>query len=495
MESIWDKDYVNYNCNEINENINTPILIIGGGLAGLMCAYNFMKNNIDFILVEAKLLAKGITSKTTAQLSVAHNILYNEINKKHGPQKTKEYLKNQINALNTLKEIIKNENIECDYHEESTIILANNKKNVKILKDLYQLFNEITDCNLLDESNNIFPNKCGLEFKNQAIINPNKFLMKIIDILLKKQIKLFENSKVTKINKLNNGYEVIINNKYLINTKKIIMSCHYPFLNPDNLYFTKIYQSKSYSIAFKTNVKINNNYLTTDKPYYYLRTYDHNTLIIGGSDHYSGINIDFNKCYQSLINKIYELDPKSTILFKWSAEDCIVIDSLPFVGHYSKNKTDILLITGFQKWGFTNSIVAAKTVTDIILNKKIDNIYKTNRVVLFKDLKGSLRLVAHSVNGLLLSRLFIKNYQLLNMEINSGIVTKYRNKNVLIYRENKNKFIILKNKCTHMGCTLIWNDTEKVWESKCHGSIFDPYGNVIYGPAIKSLELIEVKNI
>ena len=82
------------------------------------------------------------------------------------------------------------------------------------------------------------------------------------------------------------------------------MACHYPFLNPDNLYFAKIYQSKSYAIAFKTKLKLTANYVSLDQPYYYIRTYDNSTLILGGSDHYTGLDIDINNCYEILINKI-----------------------------------------------------------------------------------------------------------------------------------------------------------------------------------------------
>jgi len=100
-------------------------------------------------------------------------------------------------------------------------------------------------------------------------------------------------------------------------------------------------------------------------------------------------------------------------------------------------------------------------------------------------------MVIHSVNGLIISKLNVSKYDLNNIKIGSGKVMKYKGINSLVYRESENEFIILKNKCTHMGCSLIWNDIDKVWESKCHGSIFDKYGKVIYGPATKDLEKVD----
>lgn len=493
MKSIWMKDYLKRNLSSINKNIKTPVLIIGGGIAGLMCAYNFMKKNIKFILVDSNKLALGVSANTTAQISIAHDNLYDEIRKKHGKEKAIIYLKSQLKGLDIIKKIIKEENINCDYKEESTILCANGEENINILNKEYEMIKLYTDINLISIKDNILNAKQGIEFKKQFIFNPMKYMMSIIDILIKNNIPLYENSTVTSINKKEKSYEVIINNKYKITTNKIIMACHYPFLNPDNLYFAKIYQSKSYAIAFKTKLKLKANYVSLDEPYYYIRTYDDSTLIIGGSDHYTGSDTDINKHYQILINKIYELDKNAKMEYKWFTEDCMPIDSLPFVGHYSKNNPKILLITGFQKWGFTNSHIAAINVTNMLLNKAYDTLYKTDRYTLIKDLKSTFRMIGHVLDGLVFSKLFIKEYELDRIKINSGKIVRINNINTLVYRQTKDKYIFLKDKCTHMGCSLIWNDVDKVWECKCHGSVFDKYGHVIYGPAFKDLERLEFR--
>jgi glycine/D-amino acid oxidase-like deaminating enzyme len=83
MESIWMRDYIDRNLPSVSEDITTPVLIIGGGIAGLMCAYNLMKNDIKFVLVDARGLASGVSANTTAQVSISHDKIYNDIEKKH----------------------------------------------------------------------------------------------------------------------------------------------------------------------------------------------------------------------------------------------------------------------------------------------------------------------------------------------------------------------------------------------------------------------------
>jgi glycine/D-amino acid oxidase-like deaminating enzyme/nitrite reductase/ring-hydroxylating ferredoxin subunit len=485
-------DYIDKFLPSINKDTNTPILIIGGGIAGLMCAYNFMKHNIKFILVDGNKLASGVSASTTAQISIAHDKIYDDISKKHGEEAAISYLKSQIEGLSLVRKIVKEEKIDCDYKEESTILGALENKNIKVLSDLYHMAKDLSNVELLPSKEDVIDYQEALEFKDQFIFNPMKYMMGIIDILIKNKAKLYENSLVTKINKEEDYYEVIINDKYKIKTNKIIMACHYPFLNPDNLYFAKIYQSKSYTIAFKTKIKLKANYVSLDPPYYYFRTYDKTTLIIGGSDHYTGSDKDIDEHYNILINKIYALDKNAKITYKWFTEDCMPIDSLPFVGEYSNKNPNIILVTGFQKWGFTNSHIAAKNITNMLLNKEHDDLYKTKRYTLIRDLKSTLRMVGHVIDGLVISKLFVKEYNLENIKIDSGKLINYKDNKVLVYRKSKDKYIFLENKCTHMGCSLIWNDVDKVWECKCHGSIFDSEGHVIYGPAIKDLKIINL---
>ena len=490
METVWTKDYQDFNLPKVKEETHTPILIIGGGIAGLMCAYNLRGENKEFILVDAKKLARGVSAYTTAQVSIAHDNLYEEIMKKHNKSKALKYYQSQLEGLNIIKDIIKKEKIDCDYKEESTIIHADLDKNLNTIINQYDLLHNNQNIKYLKSNTKPLDFRLGIEFPNQFIFNPVKYMNSIINILIKNNCQLYEESNVTKITKAGDSYEIMINDEYYIYADKIIMACHYPIKSPDNLYFAKIYQSKSFAVSFKTKLKISANYVNLDPPYYYLRTYDKDTLIIGGCDHFTGVSTNNKNYYDILVQKIYELDKDAKIEYKWFTEDCMPIDSLPYVGYFSCSNPNIILVTGFQKWGFTSSHIAAKNVINILNGVEGNYLYTTNRWTLFRDLKSTLRMIAHSIDGLLISKLNISKYDLNHIKIGSGKVMKYKGINSLVYRESKHKFIILKNKCTHMGCLLIWNDIDKVWESKCHGSIFDKYGKVIYGPATRDLEKI-----
>ena len=63
-------------------------------------------------------------------------------------------------------------------------------------------------------------------------------------------------------------------------------------------------------------------------------------------------------------------------------------------------------------------------------------------------------------------------------------------KQLAVYRDEEGHTYELSPRCTHMGCTVDWNDTAKTWDCPCHGSKFAADGSVVHGPASEPLERI-----
>ena len=60
---------------------------------------------------------------------------------------------------------------------------------------------------------------------------------------------------------------------------------------------------------------------------------------------------------------------------------------------------------------------------------------------------------------------------------------------LFVFRDGKT-FHAISAVCTHLGCIVRWNDTEKTWDCPCHGSRFDRFGHVMNGPANRDLPAI-----
>ena len=140
--------------------------------------------------------------------------------------------------------------------------------------------------------------------------------------------------------------------------------------------------------------------------------------------------------------------PDSQIKYKWAAQDCISLDSIPYVGNYSKNTPNLYAVSGFNKWGMTGAMTAAMVITDMIIGKNnpLSEVFNPSRSILKPQLL---------VNG---------------FEAVTNLLTP------------------TKKRCPHLGCALKWNPTERSWDCPCHGSRFTEDGKVLENPANGNLK-------
>lgn len=99
MISLWEDQTKMPSFAKLNKDIKTDVLIIGGGMAGVLCAYMLEHAGVDYALVEAEEIGKGITKNTTAKITAQHGLLYSKLIKEFGAEKAKQYLEMNLNAV------------------------------------------------------------------------------------------------------------------------------------------------------------------------------------------------------------------------------------------------------------------------------------------------------------------------------------------------------------------------------------------------------------
>lgn len=412
----------------LTSDLSTKVLIIGGGITGILCAYELQKRNIDYILVEKDKIGLKTTKDTTAFVTVHHETLYQDLIKNKGLKIAKQYLELNIKALEYYKAL--SEKYDFDYTECTSTLFTNKKPRI-ILQEV-QALNKLGYNSKIIRKLPIDINiKAGITINNQIAINPYKLIKQI-----SQELKIYENTYITKLN--NNIAYTKDNHKIIF--EKVIIATHYPFKNILGLYFLKLNQKRSYVCSIKSSFSFEGMYCSIDDDGLYFRKYNNN-IIIGGNDRFLK-----DKINNDLISKIEKLN-LGKIENYWSGQDCITLDGIPYIGKLNKFNNNYLVATGFNLWGFTWAMASSFILADIIQYNKEYEIVSPQRKIVKEELFSNIKT---SMKG----------------------------------------FISLKTpRCKHLGCKLNYNELEHTWECPCHGTRYDEQGNVIDGPAKKNIKL------
>lgn len=429
-KSIW-VDTVDINkFPKLNSDIETDILVIGGGLCGILTSYYLNKKGYKVILCEKKRIGNGITKNTTAVVTAQHDNLYSDYIKKLGLKKAKLFLEANLFAINEYIELSKLYDFDLEVIDTYMYTTDNSTK----LYDEYQALKSLNfDAEFVDGINLQVKCKNAIKYPNQAQINALKLINE-----LSKEITIYEHTDIIKVD---SRYAHTKNHRIKYN--KVIIATHFPFIDHIGMYYAKMHQTKSFVIAIKDDTPLNASYIGDKKGDIYLRRYK-DYILIGGNDRITGSK---GMSYSNLIKFAKDNFPNSLVEYKWANQDCMTIDVIPYIGPYSTISNNMYLATGFNLWGMTSSMISAHVLMDVIENKETEytKLFNPNRNMIKKQLFTNMgRYIKH--------------------------LLKYSPK-----------------RCSHLGSALLWNEEDKTWECPCHGSKYTQTGEIIHNPTQHNL--------
>ena len=476
MKSVWSENCSFRKREVLNKDIETDILVIGAGIAGILTAYMLKKKGKNVVLIDAAKTSSGNTKNTTAKITSQHNLIYHKLIAEFGEEKAIQYAKANELAIKKYKEIIEERGLECDFEEKSAYVYSLNETDV--LKAEVEAANKVgIDAEFVEEVNLPFKIAGAVKFNNQSQFNPLKFLKE-----LSKDLVIYENTRALEIKE-----NLVITNRGNITANNIVVATHYPIMNAPGYYFLKMHQERSYVLALKNTNDIDGMYIDIDEEGYSFRTYK-DLLLLGGIKQRTGEN-ESGGSYDKLRNAAKELYPESKEMYHWSAQDCMTMDGIPYIGRYSDETPNIYVATGFNKWGMTSSMVSAMIISDMILEKENDfsEIFSPKRFDLSLSINNVAKDIAETAKNFIAQKIYIPSSNIEHIKNGHGGIVEYNGEKVGVYKNNEGKAFIVSTKCAHLGCQLHWNADELTWDCPCHGSRFDYKGRLIGSPATKNI--------
>jgi len=479
LKSIWSKttDLPEYPA--LSGNITTEAAVIGGGLAGILTAFYLQQRGIKTVVLEADRIGSGQTKNTTAKITAQHNLIYHKLILNFGEEKAQQYADANQQAIAEYHRIITENRIDCDFEERPAYLYSTNPQDVPALEQETAAAQRLgIDAAFTGQSTLPFPIAGAVKFQGQAQFHPLKFLRTIA-----KDLVIFERTRVKTVED-----DRVQTAQGTVRAEHIVFATHFPFINLPGFYFARMHQERSYVLALRHAAQLDGMYLGVDAEGLSFRN-SGDILLLGGARHRTGENSAGGK-YDMLRQKAALFYPESTEAAHWSAQDCIPLDGVPYIGQFSASTPNWYVATGFGKWGMTSSMVSARLLSDLIAGRENPHaeVFSPQRFTPSASAKAFLADSAQAVKGLTRRVFALPEADAEALPAGHGGVVERDGHKAGVFKDEHGKVYLVSIRCPHLGCQLEWNPDEKSWDCPCHGSRFDYRGKLIDNPAQEDLE-------
>ena len=429
MDSLW-ADTAPPAFPPLEHDAETDVLIIGGGLAGILCAYTLTQAGTDCLLIEADTICGGISRNTTAKITSQHGLIYGKLERQFGPDTARLYWKANEAALRRYRQLARA--FPCDFEEKPAYVYSLDQPET-LKAELAALERLGIPAAFADHVPLPFPTAGAIRFEGQAQFHPLKLAAGVA-----RDLHIHEHTAARAFEK-----NTVVTDHGRVRAENIIVVTHFPLLNKHGGYFLKLYQHRSYVLALEGAMDVRGMYLDAAENGISLRNYGP-WLLLGGGGHRTG---KAGGGWEELENFARRYFPDSREKCRWAAQDCMTLDGVPYIGQYGRHTPGLYVATGFNKWGMTSSMTAAMVLSDLVRGKQnpYAAVFSPTRTVLRPQLLANLT------------------------EATASLLT------------------VSKPRCPHMGCALKWNPRERTWDCPCHGSRFTETGELLDNPATGGL--------
>ena len=430
INSLWADTAKLPSFPRLKQDLKTDILIIGGGMAGLLCACALNRACADYALIEADSICSGVTRNTTAKITSQHGLIYDKLIREYDEETARLYYEANQAAISHFRKLAAD--YPCQMETKSAFVYTTGDSE-KLEKELRALERIGAKARYWDSLPLPFDVTGAIEFEDQAQFHPLLLAAGIAPGL-----KIYEHTPAR-------GFEgnTVYTDKVRIEAKKILIATHFPIINKHGGYFLKMFQDRSYVLALENAPDPAGMFIDAEGCGPSIRS-SGELLLFGGGAHRTGKKGGYAEL-EALAQSCY---PRAGIKMRWAAQDCMSLDGIPYIGRYGKNTPGLYVATGFNKWGMSSSMVSAMILGDLLLER--ENPYAK----VFSPQRSSMH-----------PQLFLN---VLHAAANLLTPTRPR--------------------CPHMGCALKWNEEEQSWDCPCHGSRFTAEGELLDGPATGNLK-------
>ncbi len=476
-------------------DVHADVAVIGGGIVGITTALLLVEAGVQVVLVEANRLACGVSGYTTAKVTSQHGLIYERLRSRFGANAARAYGQVNEDALAWIAQRVERDRIDCDFRRRSAYAYVGpDSKRSRIDKEIQAATAAGLPASLARDTPLPYPVAAAVRFDHQAEFHVRKYLLALVEQLVASgRCDIYERSPA--VNADHGAPCAVETADGAITADRVVVATHYPFLDR-SLAFARVHAERSYAIACRIEGDPPDGmHISADSPTRSIRAVPvdgEELLLVGGESHRTGTGGDTEERYRRLEQFAREHWEVESVEYRWSSQDNITADGLPYVGRLTRRSRRILVATGFAKWGMTGGTAAATLLADTLLglDDPVTDLFDPWRLpplasvgkLLAENAQAGLHFVGDH-----LPRPGLRSIDTLRP--GEGDIVRHNGEKVAAYLGERGEMLAVSARCTHLGCEVAWNRAERSWDCPCHGSRFALDGEVLQGPAVQPLEV------